>query len=171
MITHASTYGLFDREILAITSMVHYDGGQCYIDGANMNAMVGYTAPGCIGGDVCRLIYQNVFNSRGGDGPGMGPIAVRQHLASFLPRSVFIENVGGSQPFGHVSQAAYGSASIPPVPYLLLWMLGSRGLKKCTGYAILNANYLKKRPDGHCPVLFLEENDFCAHEFIIDKAI
>ncbi|RNF00027.1 putative glycine dehydrogenase, putative,glycine cleavage system P-protein [Trypanosoma cruzi] len=169
MITYPSTYGLFDREILAITSMVHYDGGQCYIDGANMNAMVGYTAPGCIGGDVCQINLHKTFSiPHGGGGPGMGPIAVRQHLASFLPDSVFIQNVGGSQPFGHVSQAAYGSASIPPVSYLLLWMLGSRGLKTCTEYAILNANYLKKRPDGHCPVLFLGENDFCAHEFIID---
>ncbi|KAF8278447.1 putative glycine dehydrogenase [Trypanosoma cruzi] len=169
MITYPSTYGLFDRVILAITSMVHYDGGQCYIDGANTNAMVGYTAPGCIGGDVCPINLHKTFSiPRGGGGPGMGPIAVRQHLASFLPRSVFIQNVGGSQPFGHVSQAAYGSASIPPVSYLLLWMLGSRGLKKCTGYAILNANCLKKRPDGHCPVLFLGENDFCAHVFIID---
>ncbi|RNC51121.1 glycine dehydrogenase, partial [Trypanosoma cruzi] len=80
----------------------------------------------------------------------------------------FIQNVGGSQPFGQVSQAAYGSASILPISYLLMWMLGSRGLKTCTEYAILNANYLKKRLDGHCPVLFLGENDFCAHEFIID---
>ncbi|KAF8297749.1 putative glycine dehydrogenase [Trypanosoma cruzi] len=122
-----------------------------------------------LGAMCARINLHKTFTiPRGGGGPGMGPIAVRQHLASFLPDSVFIQNVGGSQPFGHVSQAAYGSASILPVSYLLLWMLGSRGLKTCTGYAILNANYLKKRPDGHCPVLFLGENDFCAHEFIID---
>ncbi|RNC57697.1 glycine dehydrogenase [Trypanosoma cruzi] len=149
--------------------MVHCHGGQRYIDGANMNAMVGCTAPGCIGGDVCQINLHKTFSiPHGGGGPGMGPIAVRQHLVSFLPDSVFIQNVGGSQPFGQVSQAAYGSASILRVSYLLLWMLGSRGLKTCTEYAILNANYLKKRLDGHYPVLFPGENDFCAHEFIID---
>ncbi|RNC53359.1 glycine dehydrogenase [Trypanosoma cruzi] len=91
MKTYPGTYGLFDREILAITSMVHYDGGQCYIDGANMNAMVGYTAPGCIGGDVCQINLHKTFSfPHGGGGPGMGPIAVRQHLVSFLPDSVFL---------------------------------------------------------------------------------
>ncbi|RNC54027.1 putative glycine dehydrogenase, putative,glycine cleavage system P-protein, partial [Trypanosoma cruzi] len=103
-----------------------------------MNAMAGYTAPGCIGGDVCQINLQKTFSiPHGGGGPGMGPIAFRQHLALFLPGSVFIQNVGGSQPFAQVSQAAYGSASILRVYYLLLWMLGSRGLKTCTEYAIL----------------------------------
>ncbi|PWV07082.1 putative glycine dehydrogenase [decarboxylating] [Trypanosoma cruzi] len=169
MITCPSTYGLFDREILAITSMVHYDGGQCYIDGAKMNAMVGYTAPGCIGGDVCQINLHKTFSiPHGGGGPGMGPIAVRHTWRHSCHVLFFIQNVGVSQPFGQVSQAAYGSTSILPVSYLLMWMLGSRGLKTCTEHAILSANYLKKRPDGHCPVLFLGENDFCAHEFIID---
>ncbi|RNF19764.1 putative glycine dehydrogenase [Trypanosoma conorhini] len=169
MVTYPSTYGLFDRDILDITSMVHYHGGQCYIDGANMNAMVGYTAPGYIGGDVCHINLHKTFCiPHGGGGPGMGPIAVRQHLAPFLPDSVFIQNVGGSQPFGQVSQAAYGSASLLTVSYMAMMMLGSRGLKKCTEYAILNANYLKKRLEGHYPILFLGATELCAHEFIID---
>ncbi|RNE99881.1 putative glycine dehydrogenase [Trypanosoma rangeli] len=169
MVTYPSTYGLFDRDILTITSMVHYYGGQCYVDGANMNAMVGYTAPGYIGGDACHVNLHKTFSiPHGGGGPGMGPIAVRQHLAPFLPDSVFVQNIGGSQPFGQVSQAAYGSASILTVSYMLMMMLGSHGLKKCTEYAILNANYLKRRLEGHYPILFLGEKELCAHEFIID---
>ncbi|KAH9598560.1 Glycine cleavage system P protein [Trypanosoma melophagium] len=169
MITYPSTYGLFEKDILNITSMVHYYGGQCYIDGANFNAMVGYTGPGFIGGDVCHINLHKTFSiPHGGGGPGMGPIAVRQHLAPFLPNSVFNQKIGGSQPFGQVSQAAYGSASILTISYMLMLMLGSNGLKTCTEYAILNANYLKKRLENHYPILFLGEQDFCAHEFILD---
>nr|CCC91329.1 unnamed protein product [Trypanosoma congolense IL3000] len=169
MLTYPSTYGLFEKDILTITSLVHQHGGQCYIDGANLNAMVGYTGPGFIGGDVCHLNLHKTFSiPHGGGGPGMGPIAVRQHLAPFLPNSVFQQKVGGSQPFGQVSQAAYGSASILTVSYMLMLMLGTQGLKMCTEYAVLNANYLKKRLEKHYSILFLGENDLCAHEFILD---
>ncbi|KAH8609846.1 putative Glycine cleavage system P protein Beta eliminating lyase [Trypanosoma vivax] len=169
MLTYPSTYGLFDKDILAVTSLVHQHGGQCYIDGANLNAMVGYTGPGFIGGDVCHLNLHKTFSiPHGGGGPGMGPIAVRQHLAPFLPNSVFVERVGGSQSFGQVSQAAYGSASILAISYTLMLMLGSSGLKKCSEYAVLNANYLKKRLERHYLLLFLGEEAHCAHEFIID---
>ncbi|KEG12217.1 glycine dehydrogenase [Trypanosoma grayi] len=169
MITYPSTYGLFDKDILSITSMAHYYGGQCYIDGANLNAMVGYTGPGYIGGDVCHINLHKTFSiPHGGGGPGMGPIAVRQHLAPFLPNSVFNQKVGGSQPFGQVSQSAYGSASILPISYMLMLMLGSHGLKTCTEYAVLNANYLKKRLENHYTILFLGGENYCAHEFIVD---
>ncbi|CBH12220.1 glycine dehydrogenase, putative [Trypanosoma brucei gambiense DAL972] len=169
MLTYPSTYGLFDRDILSVTSLVHQHGGQCYIDGANLNAMVGYTGPGFIGGDLCHINLHKTFSiPHGGGGPGMGPIAVRQHLAPFLPNSVLRQKVGGSQSFGQVSQAAYGSASILTVSYMLMLMLGTRGMKVCTEHAILNANYLKKRLEKHYRIMFLGEEDLCAHEFIID---
>ncbi|KPA86695.1 putative mitochondrial glycine dehydrogenase [Leptomonas pyrrhocoris] len=169
MITYPSTYGLYDRDIRKITSMVHEHGGQCYIDGANLNALVGYTGPGFIGGDVCHMNLHKTFSiPHGGGGPGVGPITVRQHLAPFLPNSVYGASVGGSQPFGQVSQAAYGSASITTISYALITMLGSRGLKTCTEYAVLNANYLKKRLEEHYTICFLGHSDFCAHEFILD---
>lgn len=169
MITYPSTYGLYDKEITSITSMVHEHGGQCYIDGANLNALVGYSGPGFIGGDVCHLNLHKTFSiPHGGGGPGVGPIAVRQHLAPFLPNSTYGPTVGGSSPFGQVSQSGYGSASIVTISYALLLMLGSRGLKTCTEYAVLNANYLKKRMEEHYPICFLGPKDFCAHEFILD---
>ncbi|KAG5502056.1 hypothetical protein GH5_05000 [Leishmania sp. Ghana 2012 LV757] len=169
MITYPSTYGLFDKDICKITSMVHEHGGQCYIDGANLNALVGYSSPGFIGGDVCHINLHKTFSiPHGGGGPGLGPITVRQHLAPFLPKSTYGPAVGGSHSFGQVSQAAYGSASIATVPYALIMMLGSEGLKTCTEYAVLNANYLKKRLEDHYTICFLGRNDFCAHEFILD---
>ncbi|KPI84235.1 pyridoxal phosphate containing glycine decarboxylase putative (GCVP) [Leptomonas seymouri] len=169
MITYPSTYGLYDRNIRTITNMVHEHGGQCYIDGANLNAMVGYTGPGFIGGDVCHMNLHKTFSiPHGGGGPGAGPITVRQHLAPFLPNTLYGPSVGGSQPFGQVSQAGYGSASIGTISYTLITMLGSRGLKSCTEYAVLNANYLKKRLEEHYTICFLGHEDLCAHEFILD---
>lgn len=169
MITYPSTYGLYDQDITTITGMVHQHGGQCYIDGANLNALVGYSGPGFIGGDVCHMNLHKTFGiPHGGGGPGVGPITVRQHLAPFLPNSVYGPVVGGSHPFGQVSQAGYGSASIITISYALILMLGSRGLKTCTEYAVLNANYLKKRLEEHYTICFLNKNQFCAHEFILD---
>ncbi|KAK7201133.1 pyridoxal phosphate containing glycine decarboxylase [Novymonas esmeraldas] len=169
MITYPSTYGLYDKDIRKITSMVHEHGGQCYIDGANLNALVGYTGPGFIGGDVCHMNMHKTFSiPHGGGGPGMGPITVRQHLAPFLPNCAYGPTVGGAQPFGQVSQAGYGSASIATISYALMTMLGSRGLKTCTEYAVLNANYLKKRLEEHYTICFLGHTDLCAHEFILD---
>ncbi|KAG5476305.1 hypothetical protein LSCM1_04006 [Leishmania martiniquensis] len=169
MITYPSTYGLFDKDIRKITSVVHEHGGQCYIDGANLNALVGYSGPGFIGGDVCHINMHKTFSiPHGGGGPGLGPITVRRHLAPFLPRSTYGPAVGGSQAFGQVSQSGYGSASIATIPYALIMMLGSDGLKRCTEYAVLNANYLKKRLEEYYIISFLGVDDFCAHEFILD---
>jgi len=169
MITYPSTYGMFDADVVKITDMVHRHGGQVYIDGANFNAMVGYTGPGYFGGDVCHINLHKTFGiPHGGGGPGMGPIGVREHLAPFLPNSVLGPKVGGSQPFGQVSQAPYGSASILTISYMLMLMLGSEGLTKCTAVAVLNANYLRKRLAAHYPILFVGENGSCAHEFILD---
>ncbi|KAG5501765.1 hypothetical protein JKF63_04033 [Porcisia hertigi] len=169
MITYPSTYGLYDKDILQITALIHQHGGQCYIDGANLNALVGYSGPGFIGGDVCHLNLHKTFSiPHGGGGPGLGPITVRPHLVPFLPNSTYGPPVGGSKSFGQSSQAGYGSASIAIISYALIRMLGSRGLQTCTEYAVLNANYLKKRLEEHYSICFLGRNDFCAHEFILD---
>ncbi|CUE86272.1 glycine dehydrogenase, putative [Bodo saltans] len=169
MITYPSTYGVFDSDIVTCTTMVHEHGGQVYIDGANLNAMVGVTGPGFFGGDVCHINMHKTFSiPHGGGGPGMGPIAVREHLAPFLPNSALGPKVGGSQSFGQVSQAPYGSASILSISYMLMTMLGSSGLRRCTEYAILNANYLRKRLEQHYPILFVGDTGCVAHEFIID---
>lgn len=169
MITYPSTYGLYDQDITTITGMIHNHGGQCYIDGANLNALVGYSGPGFIGGDVCHVNMHKTFGiPHGGGGPGVGPITVRQHLAPFLPNSLLGPVVGGATPFGQVSQSAYGSASILTISYSLIRMLGSRGLKMCTEYAVLNANYLKKLLEQHYEICFLGKSDYCAHEFILD---
>lgn len=169
MVTYPSTYGVFDSDIKKITDLVHQHGGQVYIDGANFNAMVGYTGPGFFGGDVCHINMHKTFSiPHGGGGPGMGPIAVREHLAPFLPNAVAGPKVGGAQSFGQVSQAPYGSASILSISYMLMLMLGSTGLTKCTAMAILNANYLRKRLEPHYPILFLGDTGLSAHEFIID---
>ena len=169
MVTYPSTYGLYDKDIKELCSMVHAAGGQVYIDGANLNAHVGYTGPAFVGGDVCHMNMHKTFSiPHGGGGPGMGPIAVAEHLAPFLPNSVFGAKVGGSKSFGQVSQASYGSASILTISYMLMCMLGSDGLKACTANAVLNANYLKKRLENDYIILYKDEKGYCGHEFIID---
>ena len=169
MVTYPSTYGVFDSDIKKITGVVHEHGGQVYIDGANFNAMVGYTGPGFFGGDVCHINLHKTFSiPHGGGGPGMGPIAVREHLAPFLPNAVLGPKVGGSMSFGQVSQAPYGSASILSISYMLMLMLGSSGMAKSTAFAVLNANYLRKRLEAHYPILFVGDTGLCAHEFILD---
>lgn len=169
MVTYPSTYGLFDVDIAKVTELVHQHGGQVYIDGANFNAMVGLTGPGFFGGDVCHINLHKTFGiPHGGGGPGMGPIGVREHLAPFLPNAVLGPKVGGSQSFGQVSQAPYGSASILTISYMLMTMLGSQGLTKSTQVAILNANYLRQRLEKHYQILFRDEKGYVAHEFIID---
>lgn len=169
MITYPSTYGLYDRDVVKITSMVHEHGGQCYIDGANLNALVGYSGPGFIGGDVCHMnLHKTLGIPHGGGGPGVGPITVKQHLAPFLPNCVYGAPVGGPEAFGQVSQAGNGSASVLTISYALIRMLGSKGLKDCTAYAVLNANYLKKRLEEHYAICFLNKDQHCAHEFIVD---
>ncbi len=163
MITYPSTYGVYEETVKEITDIIHQHGGQVYMDGANMNAQVGLTAPGLIGADVCHLNLHKTFAiPHGGGGPGMGPICVKAHLAKHLPGHVEI----GSN--NAVSAAPYGSASILLISYGYIRMLGYEGVKAATEYAILNANYMRARLDGAFDILYTNHNGQCAHEFIVD---
>ena len=168
MITYPSTHGVFEASVKEICQTIHDFGGQVYMDGANMNAQVGITSPGEIGADVCHLNLHKTFAiPHGGGGPGMGPICVRKQLTPFLPNHTMVE-VGGEQASGAVSAAPYGSASILLISYAYIKMLGAKGLKQSTEFAILNANYMKKRLSGAYEILYTGENGMCAHEFIVD---
>jgi len=168
MVTYPSTHGVFEATITEICELIHQHGGQVYMDGANMNAQVGLTSPANIGADVCHLNLHKTFCiPHGGGGPGMGPIGVRQHLAPFLPGHAVVE-MGGKQAIHAVSAAPWGSASILPISYAYIAMMGGEGLRRATEMAILNANYIKARLDGHYPVLYTGTNGRCAHEMIID---
>jgi glycine dehydrogenase (decarboxylating) len=165
MITYPSTYGVYEETVKEITQIIHDYGGQVYMDGANMNAQVGLTAPGLIGADVCHLNLHKTFAiPHGGGGPGVGPICVKAHLAQYLPGHVAMS--GHSN--GAVSAAPYGSASILLISYAYIRMLGAEGLKKATQYAILNANYMRARLAKHYDILYTNNNGLCAHEFIVD---
>lgn len=167
MITYPSTYGIFEETIIDITNLIHQHGGQVYMDGANMNAQVGLTAPGLIGADVCHLNLHKTFAiPHGGGGPGVGPICVKAHLAPFLPGHVVLNNASTNIPA--VSAAPYGSASILLISYAYCCMLGADGLKSSTEYAILNANYMKARLEKDFDILYSGKNGTCAHEFIVD---
>jgi glycine dehydrogenase len=167
MITYPSTYGVYEETVKEITEIVHQHGGQVYMDGANMNAQVGLTAPGLIGADVCHLNLHKTFAiPHGGGGPGMGPICVRQHLAPFLPGHVVLN--GGKEAKHAVSAAQYGSASILLISYAYIRMLGADGVRKATEYAILNANYMLTRLKGQFDILYTNHHGACAHEFIVD---
>ncbi|MDQ6828873.1 MAG: aminomethyl-transferring glycine dehydrogenase [Gemmatimonadota bacterium] len=167
MVTYPSTHGVFEAEIKDVCGIVHANGGQVYMDGANMNAMVGLVRPGDIGADVCHLNLHKTFCiPHGGGGPGMGPIGVAQHLVPFLPGHVVIP-VGGSSS-GAVSAAPWGSASILPISYMYIKMMGGPGLAEATKLAILNANYMARRLDASYPVLYKGDTGFVAHECIID---
>jgi glycine dehydrogenase len=167
MVTYPSTHGVFEEEIRELCQIVHRYGGQVYLDGANLNAQVGLAKPGHYGADVSHLNLHKTFAiPHGGGGPGMGPIGVKAHLAPFLPGHPFLD--GGSSPVGPVSAAPYGSASILPISYAYIQMLGSAGLKRATEVAILNANYVAARLEPHFPVLYKNEKGRVAHECIID---
>lgn len=167
MITYPSTYGVYEETVKEITSIIHEHGGQVYMDGANMNAQVGLTAPGLIGADVCHLNLHKTFAiPHGGGGPGMGPICVKSHLAPYLPGHVSIVN--GKEATHAVSAAPFGSASILLISYAYIRMLGVTGVKAATEYAILNANYMRARLQEQFEILYLGNNGTCAHEFIID---
>ncbi len=171
MITYPSTYGVYEETVKDITAIIHNHGGQVYMDGANMNAQVGLTAPGLIGADVCHLNLHKTFAiPHGGGGPGMGPICVKAHLAPFLPGHTQTSGTDLDLTKGNtaVSGAPFGSASILLISYGYIRMLGGNGLKASTEYAILNANYMKTRLTGHYDVLYLGKNGTCAHEFIVD---
>jgi glycine dehydrogenase len=168
MVTYPSTHGVFEESIRRVCEIVHAHGGQVYLDGANMNAMVGVARPGDIGADVCHLNLHKTFCiPHGGGGPGMGPICVAKHLAPFLPGHPVVA-VGGTRATGAVSAAPWGSASILPISYLYIRMMGAEGLAKATKVAILNANYIAKRLEGHYPVLYKGRNGTVAHECILD---
>lgn len=198
MVTYPSTHGVFEESIKEICNIIHENGGMVYMDGANMNAQVGLTAPGCIGADVCHLNLHKTFAiPHGGGGPGMGPICVNEKLAPFLPGHLtlhpspkaegleegaeasapfnaassplsFRRGVGGEVSPGSVSSAPYSSASILLISYAYIKMLGAEGLKRATQYAILNANYMKARLEKHYKILYSGKNNTCAHEFIVD---
>jgi len=168
MVTYPSTHGVFEEDIREICALIHQHGGQVYMDGANMNAQVGLTSPAAIGADVCHLNLHKTFCiPHGGGGPGMGPIGVAAHLAPFLPGHRLVDN-GASPEMTAVSAAPFGSASILPISYAYIRLMGGEGLTRATQVAILNANYIKARLAGHYEVLYTGKNGRCAHEMIID---
>jgi len=169
MITYPSTYGVYEETVKEITDIIHQHGGQVYMDGANMNAQVGLTAPGLIGADVCHLNLHKTFAiPHGGGGPGMGPICVKKHLTPYLPGHVEFKSQKSKNDSNAVSAAPYGSASILLISYGYIRMLGYVGVKNATEYAILNANYMRARLQGQFEILYTNHNGQCAHEFIVD---
>ena len=168
MVTYPSTHGVFEESIREVCEIVHSHGGQVYMDGANMNAQVGLCRPGDFGADVCHLNLHKTFCiPHGGGGPGMGPIGVAEHLAPFLPGHPVIAT-GGKQHIGPVSAAPWGSASILPISWMYIFLMGGPGLTRATQVAILNANYIAKRLEDHYPVLYRGTNGTVAHECILD---
>jgi len=164
MITYPSTHGVFEEDIVAICDIVHQHGGQVYTDGANMNALVGVAKPGKWGSDVSHLNLHKTFCiPHGGGGPGVGPCAVKSHLAPFLPH-----RLGEESPVGMVSAASFGSASILPISWMYITLMGQQGLRKATQVALLNANYIAKRLEAHYPTLYTGRNGLVAHECILD---
>jgi len=164
MITYPSTHGVFEEGIREICAIIHDHGGQVYIDGANMNAMVGLCAPGKFGGDVSHLNLHKTFCiPHGGGGPGVGPIGVKAHLAPFLPGHAALERKQGA-----VCAAPFGSASILPITWMYIRMMGGDGLKRASQVAILNANYIARRLEQHYPILYAGSNGLVAHECILD---
>jgi glycine dehydrogenase len=161
MVTYPSTHGVFEASIREICEIVHGAGGQVYMDGANLNAQLGLCRPGDFGPDVIHMNLHKTFCiPHGGGGPGMGPIAVKKHLEPFLP--------GHEKSIGSVSSAPFGSASILPISWMYIRMMGPEGLKHASQVAILNANYIAKRLDPHFPVLYKGNGDLVAHECIVD---
>ncbi|NEQ58110.1 MAG: aminomethyl-transferring glycine dehydrogenase [Moorea sp. SIO4A1] len=167
MVTYPSTHGVFEEEIKDICAIVHNHGGQVYMDGANMNAQVGLCRPGDFGADVCHLNLHKTFCiPHGGGGPGMGPIGVMPHLVPFLPKT--LQPQPSTLSIGAISAAPWGSASILPISWMYIAMMGSAGLTEATKVAILNANYMAKRLDPYYPVLYKGNNGLVAHECIVD---
>ena len=168
MVTYPSTHGVFESAIREITQIIHDNGGQVYMDGANMNAQVGLTNPGVIGADVCHLNLHKTFAiPHGGGGPGVGPICVAKQLVPFLPGNPVIKT-GGEKAIGAISSAPWGSSLVCLISYGYIKMLGSGGLQKATEYAILNANYIKERLSEHYKTLYSGERGRAAHELILD---
>lgn len=168
MVTYPSTHGVFEESIIEICEIIHENGGQVYMDGANMNAQVGLTSPANIGADVCHLNLHKTFCiPHGGGGPGMGPIGVAKHLVPYLPGHAVVD-IDRGKSIHAVSAAPWGSASILIISHAYIAMMGAEGLTNATRYAILNANYIKARLQEHYPVLYTGANGRCAHEMILD---
>jgi glycine dehydrogenase len=171
MVTYPSTHGVFEAEIRRICRIVHEAGGQVYLDGANMNAQVGLCRPGDYGADVCHINLHKTFCiPHGGGGPGMGPIAVREHLRNHLPGHAYLPKAHSARNTGKgaVSAAPFGSASVLPISWMYVRMMGATGLRKATQLALLNANYMAHRLAAAYPILFRGPGGLCAHEFIVD---
>jgi glycine dehydrogenase len=168
MVTYPSTHGVFEASIREISAIIHEHGGQVYMDGANMNAQVGLTSPGAIGADVCHLNLHKTFCiPHGGGGPGMGPIGVAAHLVPHLPDHPVIP-LGVPQPCGTISAAPWGSASILPISWAYIALMGPDGLTDATKVAILSANYVARRLAGAYPLLYAGREGLVAHECILD---
>ena len=168
MITYPSTHGVFETKIKEITSIIHQNGGQVYMDGANMNAQVGLTSPGEIGADVCHLNLHKTFAiPHGGGGPGMGPIVVAKQLVEFLPGHPIIK-CGGKKSITPISAAPWGSSLVLLISYAYIKMLGAKGLTESTKFAILNANYMKAKLEKHYKILYTGSNTRVAHEMILE---
>lgn len=168
MVTYPSTHGVFEESIKDVISIVHDNGGQIYMDGANMNAQVGLTSPGFIGADVCHLNLHKTFGiPHGGGGPGIGPIGVAKHLKPFLPGHIFTAT-GGEKGINAIAAAPFGSALVLLISYAYLKLLGGDGMTEATKIAILNANYLKEKLQDHYPILYTGENGHVGHEMILD---
>jgi len=168
MVTYPSTHGVFEEDILEICRIIHENGGQVYMDGANMNAQVGLTNPGIIGADVCHLNLHKTFAiPHGGGGPGEGPIGVAKHLTPFLPKHVLVDT-GGGKGIHAVASGPYGSSLILTISYAYIKLMGGPGLTEATKIAVLNANYLKASLKPYYPILYTGKKGHCAHEMIVD---
>jgi glycine dehydrogenase len=169
MVTYPSTHGVYEHDIVELCALVHDAGGQVYVDGANLNALVGLAQPGTFGADVSHLNLHKTFCiPHGGGGPGIGPVAVRAHLAPYLPNHPVVAGAGPDTGVGPISAAPWGSAGILPIPWAYIRLMGPDGLKRASQVAILSANYVARRLRAHYPVLYTGEGDLVAHECILD---
>jgi glycine dehydrogenase len=169
MVTYPSTHGAFEDGITELCRIVHEHGGQVYVDGANLNALLGYAKPGEFGGDVSHLNLHKTFCiPHGGGGPGVGPVAVREHLAPYLPSHPMHPDADKREGIGPISAAPYGSAGILPISWTYVRMMGAEGLTRATAVAVLSANYIAHRLREHFPVLYRGHNGLVAHECILD---
>ena len=169
MVTYPSTHGVFEESIGKICRMIHDAGGQVYMDGANLNAIVGISKPGHFGPDLCHINLHKTFCiPHGGGGPGVGPIAVKKHLSGFLPNHSVVKHAGPKDGFGSIASAPWGSASILPISLMYIMMMGGAGIKKSTQIAIMNANYVANKLKDYYPILYTGRNNMVAHECIID---
>jgi glycine dehydrogenase len=169
MVTYPSTHGVFEQSIKEVCALIHQHGGQVYLDGANMNAQIGLCRPGDYGADVCHINLHKTFCiPHGGGGPGVGPIAVKAHLAPYLPGHPYLTQAGEAKGAKPVSAAPWGSAGILPISWMYMRMMGPAGLKRATQVAILNANYIAHRLEKHFPILYRGSSGMVAHECLID---